>query len=320
MEKGIYQAANEACLSSHRALFHAALQTLRSCSHLTVGELLGRGSRSYVYEVAQLQDYVIQSKAPILENIDLQTNPFEPVESPISEINIGQAVLKSTDRQFNLLRRQIGVTYTIPFAQFFDEYGIDSLLGHNQPMDEKDTAPYRKEYALHLGKIARMPQIAYEKLVQRIQLITQQGLYLDPSSLNILLDEATSSFNTLDHFEPIGPYENVLGLACALMDTMYVYLDEHAIGLNKTVFSNTVANDPKLIFLRQHILIKLLTAALESGLPLPEEACPKNYFGFHQRSFNMNYVLRISGCKIDFSTLQALWETAPITLLSHIAA
>jgi len=320
MEKELYQAANEACLSSQSHLFHAALQTLRSCNHLTVGKLLGRGSRSYVYELPQLHHYVLQTKNLISEYLEAQTDSFEPVACRIPELNIGQAVLKSVDGQFCLLRRQIGVTYTIPFARFFDEYGIDALLGHNQPLEEKDTAPYRKEYALHLEKIARMPQKAYDKLVQRIQLIKQKGLYLDPCSLNILLDEATSSFNTLDHFEPIGPYENVLGLACALMDTMYVYLDEHAIGLKKTAFSNTVANEPTLIFFRQQILIKLLMAASKSGLSLPEQACPKNYFGFHQKSFDMNYVLRISGCKIDFSQLQTLWESEPVILFSRIAA
>jgi hypothetical protein len=61
-------------------------------------------------------------------------------------------------------------------------------------------------------------------------------------------------------------------------------------------------------------------AALKLGLPLPEQACPKNYFGFQQRSFDMNYVLRISGCKIDFSQLQTLWKSDPMVLFSRIAA
>jgi len=316
MEKALSHGGNEACLSS----FNENLQVLNSCNALSIGKMLGQGSRSYVYELPQLKHLVLQSKEPATSSLDLKANRLIAVDNPILEFNIGQPVLKSSDQQFSILRKQVGITYAIPFASIFEQYGIDSLLGHNQPMVEKDIAPYRKNYASHLGKIARMPQNAYDQLVKRIQLIQQKGLYLDPCSLNILLDEANSSFNTLDHFEAIGPYENVLGLASALLDTMYVYLDENAVSSGKTAFSKTVANDPMLIFLRQHILIKLLTAALKSGLPLPKEACPKNYFGFHQRSFDMNYVLRISGCKIDFSNLQALWKTANLSLLSRIAA
>jgi hypothetical protein len=88
------------------------------------------------------------------------------------------------------------------------------------------------------------------------------------------------------------------------MDTMYVDLDEHAVNSQGVRSIQTVASDPQLIALRKRVLLKTLWAAFKTGLDLPESTCPVNAFGFHQRSFDLHYVFKISGLSNQWPWIQ----------------
>ncbi|HEY9687993.1 MAG TPA: hypothetical protein V6C52_13545 [Coleofasciculaceae cyanobacterium] len=268
--------------------------------------VVGRGSRATVYRIPKMPDYILHVQNDLNWTTLPNDLPLLMLPDPLRGMNIGQAVASMQDGAVKIVRYLPGKTSGIPFAQFFERYGIDNLLGHNQPMRVEETAPYRRMYTRHLKRIARMSQQAYDELARRILRIGEVGLHLDPCSLNVLVDDmpGRERFNTIDHMEPIGPYENLLGMACALLDTMYVDLDEHAVNHEGRPSRRTVAADPALIRLRHEILRKVIRAAYKTGLPLAVETCPLNRFGFRQRAFNMEYALEISGMAGAWPVLQ----------------
>ncbi len=259
---------------------------------LKYNHLLGQGTRASVYAIPNLPTFVLLIQHSVQIHGAISIDNFIPSLDPLPQYNIGQLVASTNNGNIMILKRQSGTTYPLPYNQLFQHYCIDNVLGKGATIYHTDIAQYQDDYRKHLKLIANMPQKAYLQLAKKVQLIKAADLYIDPCALNILVDTDAQTFNTIDHGENIGPYENVLGLAFALVDSMHVYLDEHAA---ERVSSVSLAYSPELMALRQKILKKLFIAAIQTGLTLPKTACPKTTFGFHQPSFCMDYVLQISG-------------------------
>ena len=139
-----------------------------------------------------------------------------------------------------------------------------------------------------------MPQSAYDKLAFVIASLRPNNLYFDPCANNILVDHKLKQFNTIDHLEEIGPYETLVGMYCALIDTMYLALDEIA-------FSNHGMKDESILFNQidsQHrriIYNKCLLASGTAKLPIGDKEEPVNKFGFIQYSLSWKFVLKTLG-------------------------
>jgi hypothetical protein len=283
--------------------------------------ILGKGSRALVCRIPKMPEFVLR-----LNNTMDFKNPspefsLRRLANPLPLLNIGQPVAGSSGGEIKILRHQAGIHSGIPYPHFFERYadsgksGMDSLLGEQIPMLAEDIQPYRGHYVRHLEKVAKMPQAAYDDLAKKILVIKSAGLFIDPCSLNILLDQKNKKFNTVDHQEKIGPYQNILGMACALIDTMFVDLESRAIDLNGQKSNETFDQDLYSTQLRHQILKKTFLAAFRTGLNIPEEACPINVFNLRQRSFGMDYACDISGFQNQWMEIQKLLlEATPATV------
>lgn len=280
------QQSMEAMYRAPQYLFQAVLRP---------ENLLGSGSRTSVYRIPQVSDYVLQ----VVHGLTAEAMSEVPLMARVPErlpgLNIGQPIYSTQGGLVQVLRYQAGRNSAIPFNDFFQKYGIDELLGEGISMKAADVLPYRSVYINHLRTISEMPQSAYDQLAGRIIIIQKAGLFLDPCSLNLLVDPSGERFNTIDHQECIGPYENVLGMLCLLMDTMFVDLDDYAVHGADIRFQTSLARHPGCVALRRRILRKSLRAALKVGLDWPEVSCPKNSFGYYQRSFDVEYAFSIAG-------------------------
>jgi hypothetical protein len=217
------------------------------------------------------------------------------VEDLAPGINIGQPVMNLQGDHIRVLRYQAGDSFPIDYASLFQQYDLTQVLSLGQPVHLDDVLPYRDGYCNHLERIEAMPQQAYDNLALTLLAVTECGLYFDPCSLNVLIHPNGQSFTTLDHFENVGPYANVLGMACSLLDTMYLDLDQHALDAFGRANATPLSQCPVLIPVRQSILKKIILAANNTGLPWPVEYCPVNAFGYRQRSWDLRYVFRVSG-------------------------
>ena len=283
---------------------------------------LASGSRSQVFTIPHLNDFVLRVPNATLALIrehkghkplaDSKGWVWVLVDDPMPERHIGQVVAllvgSSGTELAQILRRQRGVTYDISYADLFERYNIDDVLGYDQPVFYRDIAQAVEAYEAHLTRIAQMPQEAYDHLAETLILLKERGLHFDPCALNVLVDTPSQRFYTIDHHEDIGPYENVLGMACALMDSILVDLDTHAIR-NEDDGEATLASDPVLQARRATILSKIISAANRTGLAFPPEACPLNTFGFHQRSFDMDAILRMCGISMTWAEMQHIVNT-----------
>jgi len=268
---------------------------------------LGEGSRASVYRIPALPAYVLNVCHELNDDTLHSETGISAIQDCLPGLNIGQPVASMYGGYACILRFQQGINSRIPFRRFFAKYGIDEILGDDLPMQAEDLLPYRSLYISHLRIISDLPQRAYDQLASHIIQIQQNGLFLDPCSLNLLVDIDSKSFSTVDHQECIGPYENVLGMICLLMDTMFVHMDEHAIYKSDLVVRTSLANDPELVRMRRRILKKALNAAIKFGLKWPSEACPKNVFGFHQSSFDLRYAFRLAGMADRYDEIAALF-------------
>jgi hypothetical protein len=269
---------------------------------------VGQGSRSTVYRIPRLPDYVVQVSHLITpEALKLET-PMQDLPDCLPGINIGQPRLSMHDGLVKILYFQSGKTSAIPFQDFFKKYGIDELLGYGISMNIRELLPYQAQHVAHLKLTSSMPQEVYDQLACRIGAIQQAGLFIDPCSLNLLIDKNNYAFGTIDHQEMIGPYENTLGLLCLLMDSMYIDMDEYAQKSSSAQLGASLVTRPDLILVRKQIIKKALIAAAKAGLAWPPEACPKNSFGFYQRSFDMRYIFRISGLSKKYRQVESIFQ------------
>jgi hypothetical protein len=273
--------------------FGGSLQAL--VSHvLSLDTKLASGSRSTVYSIPSAAHYVLRvakSKTPF----EFGVEEWLAVPDVFPEKNIGQVVAETPSKTLQILRYQTGVTYAVDYSTLFQKYDIDAVLGEGTPVLATDLAPYVTSYRQHLALIARMEQSAFDDLAITIRLLSERGLHFDPCSTNILVDVDAEAFNTVDHAEDVGPYATILGMAAALMDTVFLDLDDHAVDADGDSATVGLSRDPALVALRKRILLRVLMASLRSGLPVSEEPCPVNAFGYRQRSYDMGYVMRVSG-------------------------
>jgi len=221
---------------------------------MAFGTLLGQGTRGKVYALSQSPEYVLYVSHEVAQPpTELQ---MVEVEDSAPGINIGQPVMNLQGDHIRVLRYQAGDTFPIDYASLFKKYNLTKVLSLGESVHLKDILSYRDGYCNQLKRIEAMPQKAYDNLALTLLAVTECGLHVDPCSLNVLVHPNGESFTTLDHFENVGPYANVLGMACSLLDTMYLDLDEYALDSHGQLNTNPLSQCTKLIQIRQSILNK----------------------------------------------------------------
>lgn len=260
-------------------------------------EPLGRGMKACVYPIPKLPKYALRvlNDCPVGTVLDSEPHLF-PLPDRLPDLNIGQAIARIGDQGLYLLRHQPGQALGVPYAKILENHNKDEVLDTNpKPVNIEDVAPYKKLYADNLRLVAQMPQSAYDDLALKIIRIKSAGLFMDPFSNNYLVDVQTKSFNTVDHESYIGPFENLIGMLNALIDAVYVDLDERAVDADGNRQEKTSANDPILIGLRQTIFRKTIVAAYHTGLEFPSDLHPVDAWGGILRSFCLDYAFEICG-------------------------
>lgn len=237
---------------------------------------LGEGGNASVFAIPGSEQYVVRIQhrawtAPTEGDI-------EPVEDPLPDINVGQAVARMGN--VFILKRQEGVPAGLTHADI-------KRLGLTH---EAANADYLQRTSL----AASLPQQAYDELAELLEILNEKGYNFDPSKPNnILVDTEKQKFNLvdLDPRDPNSDYRNNLtSMVIPLMNNSYAWKVEDP------------DMEQQLASQRGAILDKAIQASIKAKLPIPDE-----------QDSSLNYSFKMANKEGQWSAQRQVMISTPTT-------
>lgn len=206
---------------------------------------LGEGGNASIFAIPNNDQYVVRIQHRAW--VGPTEGELELLESPFSDMNVGQAVARLGNAF--ILKRQEGIPAGLTHVEI-------RRLGLTHELANLD-------YLQRTTLAANMPQQAYDELAELIRIINEKGYNFDPSKPNnILIDEKRKRFNLIDlnSRDPSSDYRDTLtSLVVPLMNNSYAWQ----------------VNDPDieqhLVVQRGKILEKAIQASIKANLPVSGE-------------------------------------------------
>lgn len=154
--------------------------------------IIGQGANSIVYNLPQLDDYVLK----VLNKDD--PNKIDMNEFP-SDVNLGQPVWQDKNNPRLLILKKIeGNEHSIP--NWSKTVGV--------PL--KVTKEQSKKFAKQISLIASMPQEAFNQFAKDVKVLSDKGYKLDSiNPNNLIVDEGKEQIHIIDYFK-VNPKETHL--------------------------------------------------------------------------------------------------------------
>lgn len=155
----------------------------------TPENIVGQGANSIVYNLPQLDDYVLK----VLNKDD--PNKIDMKEFP-SDVNLGQPVWQDEKNPRILILKKIeGKEHSIP--NWSKTVGV--------PMQV--TSEQSKQFAKQIEVIASMPQAAFDQFAKDVKVLEDKGYKLDSiNPNNLIVDEQGQQIHIIDYFK-VNPNE-----------------------------------------------------------------------------------------------------------------
>lgn len=211
--------------------------------------LLGSGFNHSAYVIPETDDYIFRVKKNFMPRQLVNEYEIKDVEDKKLPINIGQVLAEiSLDEKvypdwqlIQVLKRQNGEPLGIkpPSATFYEN---GELREGELPYDDIS----RKEtYERTIHKVAQMPVEAYEKLLENLEIASQNGYNFDYyNSNNILVDEENQALNLID-MDAVGEEVDYGSVLFALTNVEYldVFKSKHGSAIMDDKRVEGVVND-----------------------------------------------------------------------------
>lgn len=185
--------------------------------------LIGEGAEKMVYEIPQMEDYVLAFNKKADKKAPLE--PFVEYENKLPEYNFSQAIA-GNNNELTIMKKVNGTSHSLP--DWTKQYRATTYDG--AVVSNKDA----KMFLNQLGEIETFPLESYVDLASQIKYLADRKVKIDSfSPNNILVDKNAKKFNCIDimpnseNFSKITPEINgtsdMIAILCdALMQKKYM--------------------------------------------------------------------------------------------------
>jgi len=234
---------------------------------------LGQGANSIVYDIPELEGYVLK----VLNKDD--PNKIDMSEFP-SSANLGQPVWQDKNNPRLLILKKIeGNEHSIP------NWSTTIWNGEiYSPMQV--TKEQAINFASQIDKIANMPQATFDDLARDVQILDEKGYKLDSiNPNNLIVDDKKEQIHIIDYFKVNDHERNIYRNS---------YMDLVAVALDFTLFPEYYDKlgeneQKKLLENAKAIQEKMYIGALNSGLSVDDDRF-KTYIRTTSRWFTAHSV------------------------------